>query len=186
MHAKISGIFFEPNQEIDCEFTFCNFWGASEGVVLNPEMGPLLLGQILTVNENGDSCDVYYNISQDPMFVNLSEGDYHLLPNSCCIDAGDTTLTDPDGSVSDIGAYFYDQTVNSEPLPILPESPALLSNYPNPFNPSTTIQFTVDRPGLVTLTVYDMLGREVAELVNTAMSTGSYRVNWVIHEPEEI
>ena len=64
-------------------------------------------------------------------------------------------------------------------LPVLmPDSPKLLSNYPNPFNPSTNINFIVERAGLVSVSVYDILGRNVAELVNTSISAGSYSVYW--------
>ena len=162
----------------DAEVLFCNFWENSEGSVGSPEEGPLLLGQILTVNQIGDSSDVYYNVSQDPMFVNMLEGDFHLQEISHCIDAGDTTLTDPDGTVTDIGAYYYPQPTGIDPVLTIPVTHELLSNYPNPFNPSTNIEFVVEQSGLVNLAVYDMLGRQVAELVNESMQPGSYTLNW--------
>ena len=51
-------------------------------------------------------------------------------------------------------------------------------NYPNPFNPSTTIEFGLDRSEMVRLSVYDLLGREVAVLVNDVQSAGTYRVSF--------
>jgi hypothetical protein len=53
-----------------------------------------------------------------------------------------------------------------------------LGNYPNPFNPSTTIQYRVDFPGRVTLVVYDITGREVITLVNSDEASGTYNVNF--------
>ncbi len=50
----------------------------------------------------------------------------------------------------------------------------LNQNYPNPFNPSTTIQFSIVDPQSTTVTVYDMLGREVALLVNEELQAGTY------------
>jgi hypothetical protein len=55
---------------------------------------------------------------------------------------------------------------------------ALEQNYPNPFNPSTTIRYQIPNDGLVTLKVYDILGSEVATLVNEQKSTGRYEVNF--------
>ncbi|MDH3252538.1 MAG: T9SS type A sorting domain-containing protein, partial [Ignavibacteria bacterium] len=55
---------------------------------------------------------------------------------------------------------------------------ALDQNYPNPFNPSTTIRFSVAAERRVTLTVYDVLGREVATLIDEEMKPGEYAVQW--------
>ncbi|MBS1495182.1 MAG: T9SS type A sorting domain-containing protein [Bacteroidetes bacterium] len=54
----------------------------------------------------------------------------------------------------------------------------LNQNYPNPFNPSTKISFDIVKAGAVKLTVSDINGKEVAELVNVSMNTGSYEVNF--------
>ena len=54
----------------------------------------------------------------------------------------------------------------------------LEQNYPNPFNPSTTINFSITRPGFTSLKVYDMLGKEVATLVNGNLQAGSYSADF--------
>ncbi len=54
----------------------------------------------------------------------------------------------------------------------------LSQNYPNPFNPSTQIQYTLMKPGLVTLKVYDILGRVVKTLVNEYQVQGSHTINF--------
>jgi hypothetical protein len=50
--------------------------------------------------------------------------------------------------------------------------------YPNPFNPATTIRFGLPSPSHVSLVVYDMLGREVVELMRRDMPAGTYSVTW--------
>lgn len=54
----------------------------------------------------------------------------------------------------------------------------LNQNYPNPFNPSTTIQFSVPKTESVTLDVYDILGRNVTNLVNEGKTSGNYKVEF--------
>ncbi|MBI5402067.1 MAG: T9SS type A sorting domain-containing protein [Ignavibacteriae bacterium] len=54
------------------------------------------------------------------------------------------------------------------------ESFGLMQNYPNPFNPNTIIKFRIKESGFVTLKIYDMLGKEVAVLVNENLKPGSY------------
>ena len=59
------------------------------------------------------------NIDSDPLFVDAANGDYYLQPASPCIDAGDPTSPfDPDGTIADMGAYYYHQIIAPENLTI--------------------------------------------------------------------
>jgi len=60
----------------------------------------------------------------------------------------------------------------------LPDEFSLYQNYPNPFNPSTTISYSILASSFVTLKVYDVLGNEVATLVNAQKPEGSYEVKF--------
>lgn len=82
-------------------------------------------------------------------------------------------------SNNDYGTLWY--FPNSNPNVVNNETPTetkLIQNYPNPFNPSTNIKYQVASSGFVTLKVYNVLGKEVATLVNTEMNTGTYSINW--------
>jgi tetratricopeptide (TPR) repeat protein len=57
---------------------------------------------------------------------------------------------------------------------IIPKEYSLYQNYPNPFNPATTIKFDIPKDGLITLDIYDILGRRITTLVSEFRSAGSY------------
>ena len=81
------------------------------------------------------------------------------------------------------GTYEYSNTV--EVTIMIPEKFELSQNYPNPFNPSTKIKYSIPsvtlsivEGSLVTLKVYDVLGNEVATLVNEEKPSGNYEISW--------
>ena len=69
-------------------------------------------------------------------------------------------------------------TAVEQEYPQLPERFVLYQNYPNPFNPTTTIKYKITSAGFVSLKIYDLLGREVAVLVNEFKNAGSYKINF--------
>ena len=86
-------------------------------------------------------------------------------------------------AVSDFVQNFYENNfgypiVSVENEPQVVSSFMLEQNYPNPFNPSTNIGFRISDFGFVTLKVYDILGNEVATLVNEELSPGDYEVEF--------
>jgi hypothetical protein len=83
-----------------------------------------------------------------------------------------------DGSdLPDVSQMMADENLASESSTNA-EGYALDSNYPNPFNPSTTISFTIPQAQHVSLVVYDALGREVATLVDSELGAGSHTVTF--------
>ncbi|MDA3814666.1 MAG: T9SS type A sorting domain-containing protein, partial [Candidatus Cloacimonetes bacterium] len=99
------------------------------------------------------------NIDSDPLFEDPFNGNYHLTENSPCIDAGDpSSPLDPDGTIADMGAFYYDQgnAIDDNEIPI---SELDLSNHPNPFNPVTTISFDIKENETGTLTLFNIKGQ---------------------------
>jgi len=60
----------------------------------------------------------------------------------------------------------------------VPGNFSLSQNYPNPFNPVTNISFDIPKSGFVKITVFDLLGREITNLINQQLQPGSYTVDW--------
>jgi hypothetical protein len=79
----------------------------------------------------------------------------------------------------DIGADEFDKVTGiTKEESKIPETFALLQNYSNPFNPTTTIRYALPSSANVKLSVYDLLGREIATLVNEEQSAGWKEVKW--------
>jgi len=75
-------------------------------------------------------------------------------------------------------------TINVNPNGIVnqngevPANYQLYQNYPNPFNPSTQIKFDLPVSGFTKITIYDLIGNELVNLVNQNLQAGKYSVNW--------
>jgi hypothetical protein len=118
------------------------------------------------------------NINADPLFADAPNGDYHLLWGSPCIDTGaPNSPLDPGGSRADMGARPFDPTLTVE-NPQVPARFLVSQNAPNPFNPTTTIRFTLPEAGQVRVAVYDVRGALTRTLVDQAFLSGSHSVVW--------
>jgi photosystem II stability/assembly factor-like uncharacterized protein len=138
-------------------------------------------------------------ISISQMVVN-SEGKVFLGGNGvfCSTDKGNTWTSVVSGlggtnvtslSISNSG-YLFAGTANGvyrsvqsttsvmNWVPVMPVSTSLSHNYPNPFNPTTTIYFAIRSQSFVSLKVFDLIGREVATIISEEMPAGNYSRQW--------
>jgi hypothetical protein len=81
-------------------------------------------------------------------------------------------------STNHISLYYQASNVPQNEQVLLPEHFALHQNYPNPFNPATTIPFDLPQSGTVSIQVFNVLGQQVATVVNQVLPAGFHRVTW--------
>jgi hypothetical protein len=71
-----------------------------------------------------------------------------------------------------------DQITSVDIIGEIPTKFSLTQNYPNPFNPSTTIRYDIPKRAYVKITIYDVLGKVVATLIDGIQSANTYSVEW--------
>lgn len=119
--------------------------------------------QLITTKENGVLQEKNYTFADQPK----KTGRYEYILEKISLD-GERTLSSPVSTM--INTIVEKRKASFEFN--------LSSNYPNPFNPTTTWSFEVAKPGDVELVVYDLLGRSVKTLVQKQMAAGRYSASW--------
>ena len=112
-------------------------------------------------------------ITHDFSWLTKAHGDFSAFIDTSSQISGNVSVYQPLLNLVE----SYSTAVNESPSNI-PEKYELFHNYPNPFNPTTTITYSLPKNSFVTLTIYDLLGREVATLVNEEKHSGTYKVTW--------
>lgn len=109
-------------------------------------------------------------------WVDINSGLFNSHAGKMVIDNNGFLLVSTQGS----GVFRSAHSVISvKPIStVVPESFSLHQNYPNPFNPTTKIKFEVSKLSKVKLIIYDVLGREIATLVNEQLKPGFYEIEW--------
>ncbi|RJP79645.1 MAG: right-handed parallel beta-helix repeat-containing protein [Candidatus Zixiibacteriota bacterium] len=120
------------------------------------------------------------SIASDPVFVSFPFRDFHLVTGSPCIDAGNPLdPLDPDGTRTDMGAFFYNQSaVLPGPATPAPAAFRIVSAWPNPFNPVLRLQVETARPGPAVLEAWTPAGRLAARVWEGRLETGLNTLAW--------
>ena len=110
------------------------------------------------------------NIDLDPLFCAPDSANYQLAENSPCIGTG---LEGANMGANEVGcgALSIDNY-------LMPTEFALHQNYPNPFNPVTTLRYDLPENTMVNITIFDIMGRMVSELVNGQQTSGYKTITW--------
>ena len=144
---------------------------------------PLNIDVYSKVKEDGLLRVVMFDVNGNKLHSeNQSFSDIITLPFTTLNSKDVSTLVEFDNVIvagfngEDLEASFDNLTVDV--YESIPSVTTLSKNYPNPFNPSTTIEYSVSNRGHVSLVVYDLNGAEVKTLVNEFKSESNYSVNW--------
>jgi hypothetical protein len=165
--------------------------------------GGIITGTASNVGSNGWNINVYqYGSSFDAAFqknfdnagtysiavlpgrytiqFGLNNSDTRFYYNQCAVYPGTAVTVSAIGDTvrnidGDFSAALSDAGSSTT---VVPKKFSLSQNYPNPFNPSTVINFTLPSNSFVTLKIYNLLGKEVATLVNGTKGMGNYSVEW--------
>jgi hypothetical protein len=89
------------------------------------------------------------------------------------MDSGSCTYAEADTVIWEINVFDPDNAIDNREM-LLPDCVSLSETYPNPFNATTKIAYTVPEAGYVNLSVYDLSGRETAVFVNGELTAGRY------------
>jgi hypothetical protein len=143
----------DPPHEVSGEITISAMGDPITWLTVDPTSGSLLGGESQEINVNFDTTD-------------MAMGSYNC---SIMVDDGYGNITEIPVTL-EVG-----ETSNEGNLPAVTK---LGSNYPNPFNPETTINFSLKEAGHVNLEVYNIKGQRVTTLVNEEMSAGHHNVVW--------
>ncbi|MBN1633688.1 MAG: aryl-sulfate sulfotransferase [Ignavibacteria bacterium] len=148
------------------------------------------------LNEQSKTATLVWQYRRNPDVFGPFMGNVQRLDNGNTIIGWGGTISEPVLTVSEVAsdgtvlfemklpdfvfdyrAYKFEWDFVEKPTPP-PATYALYQNYPNPFNPETTIEFDVPEPQYITLKIYNILGAEIATLVNQFLQPQKVKIKW--------
>ena len=158
----------------------------ASGVTIEADVTSLVFSWGSSSDIDGDSLGYSLRISAstwDTLFVTPDTQATVILTSSFMPDSTyNWTVEVSDGDVITQSAsefsFWMGAVLALDADDLVPQQFALYQNYPNPFNPRTTLRFDLPEIGAVRLSIYDMLGREVAVLVERQLPAGYHHIAW--------
>ena len=135
----------------------------------------------LNINQTVNTNPSYFSMPVQIKFnTNLGDTTVTLFNNAQAQNFQFDIVGNPQSIVFDPGNWILKNTTIVTDLDdvTIPVEYRLKQNYPNPFNPATTIEFSLPKSGNVTLKVFNVLGKEVATLINGQVESGKHKVNF--------
>jgi len=150
------------------EISYCDFYDNASGNFTGSV--PAGIGEIVTVNSNDDSCDIFNNIYSDPLFYStIGDSAYYLTEDSPCIDAGDPeSPADPDNTIADIGAFYFYQ---SSAMPDISVSVDSLIFIPTVINNADSLFLTIYNIGTSDLVIDSLVCVQFPQVFSTSWDT---------------
>jgi hypothetical protein len=176
-------LYQQPMTVFDCCFPGAGSTITTGVIVYNGNQMPELYGKAIVAGfaelpQGGlyvctlGNAPFYDTVTQKTMVVE-SEDIAGLMQGSDGYIYGARLLASPNGKIQRL--VYNSIGINNNGTPVSFE---LFQNYPNPFNPITSIKYEIPRSGFVSLKIFDVLGNEIASLVNETKQQGSYEVSW--------
>ncbi len=141
--------------------------------------GKIIIARKETYVNNAWQLDtkIYYSYNEEN---NFTSGNCMVFENDTWVPGTGVYITTFNQGEDTL--YYYGKNINIDLIKItetedtdnIVNNFSLSQNFPNPFNPSTNISFTIPNSGFVTLKVYDILGKEIATLINEELNAGNY------------
>jgi len=112
------------------------------------------------------------NIDEDPLFCDPENMNFSLAENSPAVGAGENGT---DIGALGVGCEAIELAIDQN---LIPSAYSLHQNYPNPFNPTTQIRYDLPEASVVSLSIYDLMGREIITMINSEQTAGFKNVQW--------